>query len=88
MTRWVVGAAVCAWFGLALGCEGADPCQDYVDYLCDCHAGEPGYDCETLQQTYSAPDAALQDQCALDLEAQQAQDAEDGLACADGASGS
>ncbi len=62
----------------------SDPCQDYVDYICQCHADDPAYDCETLRTTYENADAELQDECSLALSEQQAQDEADGIVCATG----
>ena len=32
------------------------PCDDWVEYACDCHAGDPTYDCETIQLAHEADD--------------------------------
>lgn len=63
---------------LLLGCE-PDPCLDYVDYMCECHAAE--VDCAQLENSYENADADLQDQCAIALEDQQSEDADAGLEC-------
>lgn len=67
-----VGAALA---GL-LACEVEDPCVEYVDYMCDCH---PEQDCDTLRATYSAPDPETQEQCIIDLDAQQSEDVQNGV---------
>ena len=43
----------------ASGCDGEDPCQDYVDYVCDCEADS----CSEVRNTYEGADAKLQDEC-------------------------
>ena len=65
---------------LAAACE-PNPCDDYVDYMCDCHDGEAGVDCETLENTYANADVDLQDECAIALEDQQDEDAANGVEC-------
>ena len=65
----------------APGCMD-ESCDDYVDYLCTCHEDDPEYDCEALRATYENADAATQEDCALALDEQQAQDAKDDLDCA------
>ena len=60
---------------------GSNECDDYVDYMCDCHSAD--YDCDQLRNTYSDPDSETLDECAIALEDQEAQDAEDGVACDD-----
>ncbi len=64
--------------GLALwvGCDAPQPCDEYVDYMCDCHAEE--VDCETLRQTYADAAPAVQDQCAIDLSDQEQADVASG----------
>ncbi|MFT5686642.1 MAG: hypothetical protein ACI8RZ_007598 [Myxococcota bacterium] len=73
-----------AWMilvGLALaGCDDSDPCDEYVDYICDCH---PDDDCESLLNTYDESDAELQDECALALDEQQDDDDSVGHECGD-----
>jgi hypothetical protein len=64
------------------GCESTDPCQDYVDYVCDCHADDPTYDCAELQTTFENPDSEVQNQCQLDLAALRKADEENGVVCA------
>jgi hypothetical protein len=74
---WVV------WTVAALGaCETEDPCQEYVDYVCACHDGEAGYDCEELRDTYADPDPELQNQCELDRAALEEEDRANGVECA------
>jgi hypothetical protein len=63
------------------GCEEEDPCGDYVDYICDCHADDEAFDCEELRTTYANADADVQDECAIALDDQQDDDAAQGLEC-------
>lgn len=65
----VVGTSACAF-------TIDDPCQEYVDYVCDCHGGEPEYDCETLRVAYAGSGEEYASEClaahdALVLEDQQ-----------------
>ncbi len=64
----------------ALGCDEGDPCDEYVDYICDCH---PDEDCDSLQNTYAGADAELQDACVIALDEQLEADDESGLTCGD-----
>lgn len=74
----VAGVAV-----LNTACEPINPCDEYVDYMCACHAeGDDGYDCETLVNTYENADPELQDDCQVALDDQIDQDDAEGLVCA------
>ena len=52
-----------------LGClpTAAGPCDDYCNYMCSCHAGDDGFDCDQCRTEYAAADPALQDQCEISL---------------------
>ena len=54
-------------FILCTGCIELeeDSCSEYVDYMCNCHADDPNYNCSELKNLYQEPDAATQEQCAL-----------------------
>jgi hypothetical protein len=69
-------------FSFLLACEPADPCDEYVDYLCTCHADDDAFDCDELTLTYAGADPDVQDECAVQLDEQQQADDEAGLACA------
>lgn len=73
----IVGLALVA-VGLVACDEAANPCDDYVAYMCDCH---PEVDCDELTATYADAAPAVQDQCIVELEDQQDQDDADGLVC-------
>lgn len=69
-------------FLLLLACTvDTGPCQDYCDYICECHAGEEGYDCEECRTVYGGADAELQDECETELLALQDADAAAGNSC-------
>lgn len=74
-----------AWMmvgAMVLGaCEPEDPCGDYVDYMCDCHADDEEFDCGELRSTYENADAAVEDECAIALDDQEQADADAGLEC-------
>lgn len=58
-----------------------DPCGEYVDYMCECHADDPDVDCGELERTLSSDDPDVLDQCAIDLADQREKDDEAGLTC-------
>jgi len=64
-----------------------EPCDRYVDYMCDCHDGEEGFDCAELQRVYADADPDIQDQCQIELNAQQRDDEDEGHWCATGDTG-
>ena len=66
--------------GLLTACED-DPCGRYVDYMCTCHEGDPGFDCAELTQVYADADPSVSDQCSIDLADQQDADDAAGLVC-------
>ena len=61
------------------GCVEVDSCDEYVDYMCDCHGTE--VNCEELRSAWSSSAIEDQDACSLELDEQIAQDADDGLVC-------
>ena len=65
-----------------VGCEEGDsPCTVYVDYMCECHSDDEGFDCDELRATYQDASPSVQDQCSEDLALQQ--DSDEGTdACA------
>ena len=72
----IMAAAIMAF----VACADA-PCNEYVDYMCECHGDDPDFDCETLSRTYQTTDPELLDQCAIDLSAQKQEDQDNGLVC-------
>lgn len=66
--RWLGISAAAAALATGLGCDTEDPCQDYVSYVCDCHADDPEYDCEQIRTTYEGADADVQAECASALQ--------------------
>lgn len=67
------------WFLVLSACEPVSPCDDYVDYQCACH---DEVDCDELTVTYQNADPAVQDECAVLLDEQQAEDDRNGVDCA------
>lgn len=61
----------------------AGPCTDYCDYICSCHAGEEGYDCEECRTVYSDADPELMDECETELTTLQQEDEANGTGCFD-----
>jgi len=80
--RWFLAATPIFAATLAPSCVTTNPCDDYVDYICACHQDDPSFDCATLQTTYADAPPDLQDECAVQLDDQQAVDSEAGLDCA------
>ncbi|MEZ4240806.1 MAG: hypothetical protein R3F59_32555 [Myxococcota bacterium] len=78
--RWWTGLAVAVGLGVA-GCEPGDPCADYVDYMCSCHAQDTAVDCDALSATYEDAGSAVQDECAVLLDEQESSDQSDGQTC-------
>jgi hypothetical protein len=55
---------------------GGNPCDEYVEYLCECAEDQ----CDSLKTTYEEADAEVQDECSAQLD-----DAEEAAnACAEG----
>jgi hypothetical protein len=73
----VTGGAL-LWVLAGTACELDQPCDDYVSYMCDCYGADTDFDCEELQQTYDNAGPDVQDQCAIELSAQQADDEQTG----------
>ena len=67
---------------LLLACiTDSNPCTDYCDYICDCHAGEADFDCENCYTVYGGTDASTQDECQTSLADQKSQDEQEGHTC-------
>lgn len=60
------------------------PCDDYCSYICDCHAGEEGYDCQDCYASYEGAEAAVQDECETALIDLRAEDELNGTGCVEG----
>ncbi|MBN2797751.1 MAG: hypothetical protein JXX28_01270 [Deltaproteobacteria bacterium] len=80
--RHSLGIALLLTLSSLGGCELDQPCDAYVDYMCDCHDGEEGFDCAELSRIYAEADPDVQDQCAIDLSDQQATDENNEHQCA------
>lgn len=74
--RWAPGIVLAA-----AACAPVAPCDEYVDYMCACHGDDTGVDCDELTATYADADPAVQDECAVLLDEQEAADQEAGLEC-------
>ena len=70
-------------------CDGlvGDPCNDYVDYYCDCHADDPAYDCETIRLAHENHGVEQYEDCQLALDELKVADAAVGFECATGDTG-
>lgn len=67
---------------LSVAClEDKDYCEEYIDYICDCHADDPDYDCDSLQSIYAESTLEQQNECSLTLDEQQQDDVDDGVEC-------
>ena len=69
----LLGAVACT--------DDQNPCDEYVSYMCDCHPDNPDATCDDLKIQYQDPSTSLQDECAIALEDQQAEDADNGHDC-------
>jgi hypothetical protein len=58
-------ALIFATLSLGLAACGGDPCEEYVDYLCDCLDDET---CDDTKTTYENADADLKDECSAALD--------------------
>ena len=65
----------------AIACEDKDHCSAYVDYMCDCHADDPNYDCDEQRAIYEEASLEQQNECAIELDTQQQADQEEGTGC-------
>ena len=74
----MVGGAML--FAGMLGCE-VQPCDRYVNYICDCHADDPDFDCNEISQSLANADPSAQDQCSIDLSDLQDEDQAAGIEC-------
>lgn len=80
MKRIVLVTAM--FFGWGAACElEPQPCDAYVDYMCACHDGEEGVDCQELTDALTGADPTVQDQCEIDLANQEDDDAAAGQTC-------
>ena len=82
MTRFIVLASA-----LAIACEDKDHCGEYVDYMCECHADDPTYDCDEQRAIYEEATLDQQNDCAVELDAQKQEDQDDGSECENGDTG-
>ena len=78
MWKWTGGVVV---FLVGCGDLVSNPCQDYVDYVCECHENTPKLDCETIRAAHSnaGPDQYLD--CEVEHQALEQADAELGTGC-------
>ena len=58
-----------------------DPCDDYVDYICTCHDGDPDFDCDEFRTIYDEAPPDVQDQCLTELNIQMDEDEAANLEC-------
>ena len=56
-------------------------CDEYVDYICSCHADNPDYDCGDLSNIYSDPDSEQMLECSTALDEQKVLDEEAQMEC-------
>lgn len=77
----LIGSFALVLTGFILACAESEPCDEYVDYICDCHAEDPAYDCESLRTSYETADDSLQDECSIALANLEEQDERDGVGC-------
>ena len=73
---------------LTIACEEKDHCTEYVDYMCECYADDPSYDCDEQRAIYEEATLDQQNECAVELDSQQQQDQDNGTGCESGDTGS
>ena len=68
---------------VSVACDGAasdnEPCDQYVDYLCECHADDPDFTCDEAHAQYDDAASDEQDSCLDALADQQAEDEQNGV---------
>ena len=64
-----LGGLLLSLSGIACGDLSENPCQDYVDYVCECHAENPELDCETIRAAHANAGADLHADCRIEHEA-------------------
>ncbi len=62
-------------------CSDEDPCERYVDYMCECHKTDPEVDCAQLRNEHENADSELQDECQVALDDQKDADSAEGRTC-------
>jgi hypothetical protein len=70
--------AVTAALAVLFACDEENPCDRYADYVCDCHEGEEGFDCDALRELAYDPSQEVSDACTIDLQEQKAEDEANG----------
>ncbi|MED5371337.1 MAG: hypothetical protein VX899_10015 [Myxococcota bacterium] len=76
--------ATFALLGTASACVTTDACDDYVDYMCDCH---PEADCAELRTIHQDAQGEELTDCAVALQEQKTEDTEAGDECEAGDTG-
>ena len=68
---------------LAAACEdlSENPCRDYVDYVCQCHADNPELDCDTIRAVHANAGVEQHEDCRVEHEALLQADANLGEGC-------
>lgn len=79
MTKLAFGLGLSTLF--ACGDLITNPCQNYVDYVCECHGTDPNLDCETVKaaNANAGPDQYLD--CEIEHQALVELDAQMGHEC-------
>jgi hypothetical protein len=73
--------------GVLNACVTTNACDNYVDYLCECHADDPDYDCNELRIIYQDASGEDLSDCSVALDEQQDEDEATGEGCATGGTG-
>ena len=80
--RALIRIAVAGIGGVACADLSENPCQDYVDYVCECHADNPDLDCETVREVHINAGVDLYEDCRVEHEALIQADEDLGTGCA------
>lgn len=74
MSRLLILAGALVGLTACLDIVSPEACDDYVDYICDCHADDPEYDCEELRIVYQDAEGEELTDCQIALDEVQDED--------------
>ena len=81
MARHAAALGLGLFFMAACDDLSENPCQDYVDYVCECHVDNPDLDCDTIRAVHANAGVELYEDCRVEHEALLQADANLGEGC-------
>ena len=75
--RWILFLII----SMSSACTVENSCDAYVEYMCDCHAQDTGFDCSEYELVYADADPDQQIACEVALDEQVDADAEADVDC-------